>query len=92
MPMLRNCLNIQGTIWWIFTIIVYIGVKHYECLTKLLWHDMTGVTTRWANSADDKLIFFLFSQKTGFQISCRLSPVEIETICLKCQNLFSGKK
>ena len=33
--------------------------------------------------------FFFFSQKTGFDISCKLSP--IETICMKCQILFSGK-
>ena len=40
----------------------------------------------WANSADDKVM--PFSQKTGFDISCKLSP--LETICLKCQKLFSG--
>ena len=31
---------------------------------------------------------YLF-QKTGFDISCKLSP--LETICMKCQILFSGK-
>ena len=42
-------------------------------------------------SADDILkYFFLFSQKTGFDILCKLSP--LETICMKCQNLFSEKK
>ena len=30
-----------------------------------------------------------FSQKIGFDISCKLSTME--TICIKCQNLFSGK-
>ena len=30
-----------------------------------------------------------FSQKIDFGISCKLSPQE--TICLKCQSLFSGK-
>ena len=30
-----------------------------------------------------------FSHKTGFDISCKLSP--LETICMKCQILFSGK-
>ena len=35
--------------------------------------DLTFITI-WANSADDKLmIFFLFSQKTNFDISCKLS-------------------
>ena len=32
--------------------------------------------------------FSYFSQKTGFDISCKLSPVE--TICMKCQVLFIG--
>ena len=34
-------------------------------------------------------IFFLFSQKSGFNISCKLSP--LETVCLKYQILFSVK-
>ena len=33
--------------------------------------------------------FSYFSQKTAFDISCKLSPME--TICMKCQILFSGK-
>ena len=33
--------------------------------------------------------FSYSSQKTGFDISCKLSP--LETVCMKCQNLFSGK-
>ena len=35
-------------------------------------------TTLWAHSADDKLVifFFYFSQKTGFDISCKLSPMD----------------
>ena len=41
-------------------------------------------------SADDILkYFFYFSQKTGYDISCKLSPKE--TICMKCQILFFGK-
>ena len=47
-------------------------------------------TTLWANSADINLIYFLFfSQKTGFDIFMQLAP--LETIYMKCQNLFSGK-
>ena len=34
-------------------------------------------------------VFLIFPEK-GFDISCKLSP--LETICMKCQNLFSGKK
>ena len=35
-------------------------------------------------------IFLIFFHKTGFDISCKLSP--LETICMKCQILFCGKK
>ena len=41
--------------------------------------------TLLANSADKKLVIFYssyFSQKTGFNISCKLSP--LETIYMKC--------
>ena len=34
--------------------------------------------------------FTYFFQKTGFDISCKLLP--LETVCMKCQVLFSGKK
>ena len=36
-------------------------------------------------------IFSYFSKKTGLDISCKLSP-PMETICMKWQSLFSGKK
>ena len=54
---------------------------HFNCLTLALWVKF---------SADDILKYFsYFSQKTGFDISCKLSPYE--TICMKCSTLFSGK-
>ena len=34
-------------------------------------------------------IFFSIFQEIGFEILCKLSK---ETICIKCQILFSGKK
>ena len=41
-------------------------------------------------SADDIFKYFsYFSQKTGYDISCKLSPKE--TICMKCHILVSGK-
>ena len=45
------------------------------------------LTTLWTNSADDKLviIFLFFPENTGFDILCKLSP--LETICIKCQIL-----
>ena len=46
----------------------------------------------WANSADDQLVpdillILFFYQKTGFDISGKLSPIQ-----MYCQILFSGKK
>ena len=48
-------------------------------------------TTHWANLADDKLMIFssFLSQKVGFDISCKLSP--LKTVCMKYQSLYSGK-
>ena len=41
-------------------------------------------------SADDNLKYFsYFSQKTGFDITCKLS--RLETICMKCQIQLPGK-
>ena len=54
----------------------------HTCYTPLtfitLW--LIQQTTNW-------WYFSWLSQKTGFDISCKLSPME--TICLKCQILFS---
>ena len=58
--------------------------KSDQCRPSTAWSDQQ------ANSADDKLmIFSYFTQKTGFDISCKFSPME--TTCMKCQNLFFGK-
>ena len=51
----------------------YIETKHENC-DRLGPSEMGyQIVTLWANSADDELIFFLISQKTGFDISCKLS-------------------
>ena len=64
-----------------------------ELLSLTQMYSPLTFTTLWANSAVDKLtihvFFFYFSQKTGSNISCKLS--HIETICMKCQSLFSVK-
>ena len=52
-------------------------------------------TTLCANSADDNDIFlfffffffFFFLSETGFDISCKMSPLQL--ICMKCHILFS---
>ena len=41
------------------------------------------LTTLWTNSADNTLIFFLFFPEKNM--------TQIETICTKCQIVFSGK-
>ena len=66
-------------------------LKHLYVLS-LNWGKVSlNLITVWANSADDKfIIFFLFFSANSFDISCILSPKE--TICIKCQNLFSEKK
>ena len=46
--------------------------------------------TLWCTTAENNLMmFFLFSQKMGFDMSCKLSPKE--TICMTCKSQFSGK-
>ena len=76
-------------------IYVYEVVLHTVYFIKIcinIWSNQMNltVTSFCANSADDNLvIFFLFFPETGFDISCKLSPVE--TICMKHQLLFSGK-
>ena len=44
----------------------------------------------WINFSAENILkcFSYFSLKLGFDISCKLSP--IETVCMKCQILFSG--
>ena len=51
--------------------------------------DMLSIN--WVKFSAENILKYIsyFSQKTGFDISCKLSP--LETICMKCQMLFSGK-
>ena len=41
------------------------------------------------NRRHSEIIFLFFSKQTGFDITCKLSPME--TVCMKCQILFSRK-
>ena len=45
----------------------------------------------WVNFSADGILKYIsyLSQKTEFDISCKVSP--LMTTCTKCQNLFSGK-
>ena len=54
------------------------------------WHPYSLLALWVKFSADDILKYFSnFSQKTGFYISCKLSP--LETVCMKCLILFFRK-
>ena len=50
----------------------------FKILSAAVVIGILTITTLWANSADDRLMtFFLyFSQKTGFDISCKSSPID----------------
>ena len=66
---------------------------HAEIRNKkiLSGHSTYLLLPLWANSADGIFKYFSYvSQKTGFDSSCKLSPME--TVCMKCQILFSGEK
>ena len=70
--------------------IVYILIRICNFLSNLqlvIRFIKLTFTTLLAISADDKLLIFsYFSKKTRFDILCKM-----KTICMKCQNLFSGK-
>ena len=52
--------------------------KNKKKYFKMLSAEALTITTLWVNSADDKLMIFFYLfiiyQKTGFDISCKLSP------------------
>ena len=52
--------------------IVYLGTRSHSDNLQIVY--ILTFTTLWANSADNKLaiFFFVFSQKTVFDISCKL--------------------
>ena len=60
------------------------NIVGYEIRAFKLYHSEIKFSRR---QNDD--IFLIFSQPTGFDISCNLPPVE--TICMKCQILFIGE-
>ena len=49
----------------------------------LIFTDILAIPT------DNKRYIAYFHKKIGFDISCELSPME--TICMKCQSIFSEK-
>ena len=73
-------------------ICIFILLKWLSPMSKISSFHHVNVSILDKKNSADKIfkIFFLFFPETGFDISCKLSPQE--TICMKCQSLFSGKK
>ena len=62
----------------------YDFLPYYLCSSSLTFN------TLWGNSADENLMtFFLIFTVKYFDVSCNLNAKE--TICMKCQRLFSGQ-
>ena len=60
-------------------------------LSNLHQNDLSHLALLVKFSVDDSLKYFSnFSQETGFDILCKLSPQE--SICIKCQIMFYLKK
>ena len=54
--------------------------------------EILTLTTLWANSADNKLMIFLFFPENRIWHFLQIvSITPLEAICMKCQILFSGK-
>ena len=60
--------------------------KNKYIFYNLIIKQLSGLIQQMTHTDD---IFPFFPQITGFDISCKLSPME--TICMKCQNPFSRK-
>ena len=73
-----------------FHLLFIIQNKIYEYITTKAVLTFWRLACRVKISADYILKYFsYFPQKTGFDISCKLSPKE--TICMKCQSMFSSR-
>ena len=91
-------ININHTLSW-FSQASYMGKKKKtrqywgssKVMFKKILQNFVKSSLKFCLISDfsPQLITCMFSQKTGSDISCKLSPVE--TICMKYQNLLSGK-
>ena len=63
------------TVWHL----IYVCIVSSGLFVPINHYHFLGLFSRWQ----------YFSQKTGFHISCKLSPKE--TLCMKCQTCFLGK-
>ena len=67
---------------YVFLLRLFYGTKNVNVSVLTL-------RTLGKNFSRQHLKFLIFPQEIGFNISCKLSP--LETICMKCQNLFPVK-
>ena len=73
-----------------------VNVSEYSCKPKVLkMSNLLMWLVYWANSADNKLVivFLIFSRKQVLTLHayCLHERCPMETICMKCQILFSGE-
>ena len=60
------------------------------CTEIIITHASCTVKENNVNRRHFEIYFSDLFQKTGFDISCKLSPKE--TVCMKCQTLFPEQK
>ena len=75
----------------VYTFVPWRIINDILSLLKNKWNLFLTFSTLGKNFSrgHTEIFFSYFSQKTGFDISCKLSPMKI--IYMKCQVLFSGK-
>ena len=79
------------TLTWKYFSSISIFCSYRDIVTKNIKLPVAfSFSTVWINQLKTHQWYFsYFSQKTGFDICCKLSP--LEPICMKCQNLFFVK-
>ena len=73
-PFLLPLCLLSDALFQLLALNLHFGENLMKSGPKLKKYQYLIFTSLWANSADDKLMlfFFYFSQKTGFDISCKL--------------------
>ena len=81
----------QGHLCPFDAFLVFIVAQLFVCPPSKISENLILCLALWVKFSADVILkyFSYFSQKTGINISYKLSPME--TICIKCQILFSGK-
>ena len=82
---IKSCFlgKIRKSIWIYRLLKILLRVLSIKFCKLIFTAHSLGRFSRWQTD------YILFLQKIDLDISCKLSP--LKTICMKCQNLFSGK-